>query len=75
MIKWDITGMEVWVKIYKSGLAGGTVVENPPCNARDMGLIPGWGSKIPHASEQLSSCATTKILCAATRTWGSQTNK
>ena len=39
---------------------GGPVVENLPCNAVDMGSIPGWGTKIPHAMEQLSSCATTR---------------
>ena len=26
------------------GLPGGPVVKNPPCNARDTGLIPGRGS-------------------------------
>ena len=25
------------------------VVKNPPCNAGDAGLIPGQGTKIPHA--------------------------
>ena len=28
---------------------GGPVVGNSPCNARDTGLIPGWGTKIPHS--------------------------
>ena len=28
-------------KVYNSGLPGGPVVESPPCNAGDMGLIPG----------------------------------
>ena len=37
----------------------GPVVKNPPCNARDTGLIPGWGTKIPQASEQLSLRAAT----------------
>ena len=26
---------------------GGPVVKNPPCNVQDVGLIPGWGNKIP----------------------------
>jgi len=40
---------------------GGPVVKNPPCNAGDMGLIPGWGTKIPHAAGQLNlSTATAK---------------
>ena len=38
---------------------GGRVVKNPPYNAGDMGLIPGQGTKIPHAAGQLSPCATT----------------
>ena len=33
---------------------GGPVVKNPPSNAGDVGSIPGWGTKIPHATGQLS---------------------
>ena len=33
---------------------GGPVVKNPPYNAEDMGSIPGQGTKIPDAGEQLS---------------------
>ena len=40
------------------GFSGGSVVKNSPCNARDMGLILGWGTKIPHAAEQLSAVTT-----------------
>ena len=44
---------------------GGPVVKNLPCNARDVGLIPGWGTKIPYAVEQLSPCtATTECMCS-----------
>ena len=28
---------------------GGPLVKNLLCNAGDMGLIPGWGTKIQHA--------------------------
>ena len=35
------------------------MVKNPPCNAVDMGLIPGWGAKTPHAAKQISPHATT----------------
>ena len=35
------------------------MVKNPPANAGDVGSIPGWGTKIPHAVEQLSLRATT----------------
>ena len=37
----------------------GPVVRNPPCNAGDMGSVPDWGTKIPHATGQLSLCAIT----------------
>ena len=36
------------------------MVKNPPYNAGDVGLIPGRGTKIPHAAGQLSPCATTR---------------
>ena len=38
---------------------GGTAVKNLPCNARDAGSIPGLGTKIPHAVEQLSLSSTS----------------
>ena len=50
---------------YKAGLRdfpGGPVVKNPPSNAGDVGLIPGWGTKIPHAAGQLSPHAATTEL-------------
>ena len=37
----------------------GPVVKNPSCNAGDAGLIPGQGTKIPHAAGQRSPHATT----------------
>ena len=37
---------------------GGPVVKNPPANAGNMGLIPGPRTQIPHATGQLSPCAT-----------------
>ena len=33
---------------------GGPVAKSPPANPGDMGLIPGPGTKIPHATGQLS---------------------
>ena len=43
---------------------GGPVIKNPPCNGKDEGLIPGYGTKIPHAVEQLSLPATAKkFIC------------
>ena len=41
----------------KRDFPGGPVVKNPPSNAGDSGLIPGWGTKIPHTME------TTKPAC------------
>ena len=35
------------------------MVKNPPSNAEDMGLIPDQGTKIPHATGQLSLRAIT----------------
>ena len=47
-------------KLKKEGdFPGGPVVKNPPSNARDAGSIPGQGTKIPHATGQLSLRATT----------------
>ena len=66
---------------------GGPVVRNLPRNEGDTGVIPGWGTKIPHATEQplslhaLGSPVTTresapqqKILHDATKTRPSQIN-
>ena len=47
---------------------GGPVVKNLPFNARDAGLIPGRGTKAPHATGQLSPSITMKILCIAAKT-------
>lgn len=44
--------LNVW-----GALAGGPVVRNPPCNARDTGSIPDPG-RSPTPTEQLSLCAT-----------------
>ena len=46
---------------------GGPVVKNTPCNAGDVGLIPGWGTKTLHAVEQLVLCATTTAPAPTTR--------
>ena len=35
------------------------MVKNTPCNARDTDLIPDWGTKIPHATQQLHLYAPT----------------
>ena len=38
------------------------MVKNSPSSAGDAGSIPGRGTKIPHATGQLSPCATTTEL-------------
>ena len=42
------------------GFPGSPVVKNPSSSAGDMGLIPGQGTKISYATEQLSLCAKTR---------------
>ena len=37
---------------------GGPIVRNPPSNAGDASSIPGQGTKIPHATRQLSLSTT-----------------
>ena len=39
---------------------GSPVVKNLPCNTGHMGSIPGQKTKILHATEQLSLCATSR---------------
>ena len=43
------------------------MVKNWSCNAGDAGSIPGRGTKIPHAAEQLSPRATTREKPACLR--------
>ena len=39
------------------GLPGGPVVENLPCSLGIIGLIPGQGTRVPHAVKELkTSC-------------------
>ena len=39
------------IKFNHRDLPGFPVVKNSPCNAWDMGWIPGQGTEIPHALE------------------------
>ena len=42
---------------------GGPVVENLPCNVRDLGLVPGQGVKIPHwCWSTMPGAATTEPM-------------
>ena len=42
---------------------GGSLVKNLPSSAGDMGSIPHWRNKIPHAAGQPSPRATTREAC------------
>ena len=41
-------------------LPSGSLIECLPCNMRHVGLIPGQGTRLPHASKQLNSCVETE---------------
>ena len=49
------------------GFPGGPVVTNSPFNAGDLGLIPGLGTKISHATGQLSPHASTELAHSKAR--------
>ena len=72
------------LKSYLQDFPGSPVVTNLPSNAGDVGLIPGWGNKIPQVTLQLerptycdkkSLHAARKIPPADTKTRCSQMNK
>ena len=63
----ETPGMSLAVQWFR-GFPCRTLVKNSPSNAEDAGLIPGQGTKIPHALGKLT-------LCAATRTPFRQINK
>ena len=50
----------IHLKCMIQDFPGGPVVKNLPCNAGDMGLILGWGTKSPHAAEELSPSTPTR---------------
>ena len=52
------------------------MVENSPSNAGDLGSIPCWGTKIPHAARQLRPhAATSENLGTIMKTQHSQKKK
>ena len=51
-------------KLYQGDFPGGSVGKDPSYNTGDVGLTPGWGTKVPHATEQLSLHDTaTEFMC------------
>ena len=56
----EVNPLEIMVfKNIAGDFPGGPVVKNPPSSAGDPGLIPGQGTRIPHAAGQLSPRTTT----------------
>lgn len=41
----------------------GSAVKNLPCSARDVGLIPSWGTTIPHAVGASKPAPQLEIPC------------
>ena len=55
---WDL--VPSYIKLGNWGFPGGPVVTKPPCNARDVGLVPCLGR--PHMPR--STCANSYGACA-----------
>ena len=47
-------------KYWSRDYPGGPGVKNPPSNTGDLGSIPGWGTRIPHAEGLLSPHTATR---------------
>ena len=45
------------------GFPAGPGVKSSPSNVKYEGLIPSWGTEIPHAAGQLSPSGTTGEAC------------
>ena len=58
MLHLDVFRLQKFIDLhtYNLGLPWWSVVRNPPSNAGDSGLIPGWGN---YATGQLSLLVTT----------------
>ena len=54
LVAWCKTRQCGCFKRQSRNFPGGPVVKNPPCSAGDAALMPGPGTKTPHAAEQLS---------------------
>ena len=48
------------VKEWVRDFPGGPVIKTLPSNSGDASLIPGWGTKIPHATGHQSPCGAMK---------------
>ena len=56
------------IKTLKRDFPGGPVVEKQPCNAGNMGSIPGQGTKIPRTGRSTEPVhCNSRSLCTTTR--------
>ena len=71
MTEWHVLGQSALnhiinylfhLKLRYKGFTGGPVVKSSPSNVGDVGLIPGWGAKIPHASQPKSQKHKTETI-------------
>ena len=51
------------LKSRKRDFPGGPVVKTSPSNAGGVSLIPGWGAKMPHASQPKNQNIKQKQYC------------
>ena len=59
LLLFEGAGLQGERKTQVMGFPGGPEVKNLPAKAGDTGSIPGPGTKIPHAVEQLRPDSTT----------------
>ena len=50
------------LKLRDRGFPGGPVVKISLSNVGDVGLIPGWGAKIPHAPQPKNQKHKTETI-------------
>ena len=48
LFKLFLNCLNAYIKASAGGFPGGPWVKTSPSNAGGMGLIPGWGAKMPH---------------------------
>ena len=55
------SSLNLWgLKIHPRDFSGGPLIRSLPCNAGNISSIPGQGTKIAYAKEQLSLLTTTR---------------
>ena len=59
---WKYKKPPTYEQVLFQDFPGSAVVKNPHCNAGDMDLIPGQGTKLPYAAQQLIPHTTATEL-------------